>query len=144
MRLQTNKRSASPNISLASNNIALLLYWSVSTSMASDHLPILIAVISERSTIDGPRRTYISYLKLDWVCHADTCDEYIAETGKTRTDKQSLKTFRKTKNNNKNRPLHSGRIIQHFQTTLPASVKSLADDRDRKLGLNLVNDTLND
>ena len=34
--------------------------------------------------------------------------------------------------------------IQHFQPTLPASAKSLAYDRDRKLGLNPADETLND
>ena len=140
MRLQTNERSASPDISLASNDIALLLDWSVSTSLASDHLPILIAVISERSTMDGPRRTYISHKIADWERYADPCDEYIAEAGETRTDEQSEKTFRKTNNKaSAFRPDHSA-----LPKSMQSSVKSLADDRDRKLGLNPVNNTLND
>ena len=55
-RLTTNGRSTSPNISLTSNDIALLSDWSVSTSLASDHLSILITIKSELSRIDGPRR----------------------------------------------------------------------------------------
>ena len=38
-RLPTNGRSTSPDISLASNDIALQLDWSVSTSLASDICP---------------------------------------------------------------------------------------------------------
>ena len=34
--------------------------------------------------------------------------------------------------------------IQHFQPTLPASAKSLDDERDRKSGLNPTDETLND
>ena len=34
--------------------------------------------------------------------------------------------------------------IQHFQPTLPASAKSLADERDRQRGLNPADETLND
>ena len=34
--------------------------------------------------------------------------------------------------------------IQHFQPSLPASAKSLADERDRKRGLNHTDETLND
>ena len=52
-RLMTNGRSILPNISLASNDITLLSDWSVFTSLASDHLPILITINSELSTIDG-------------------------------------------------------------------------------------------
>ena len=44
MRLPTNGRSTSPDISLASNDIPLLSDWSVSTSLASHHLPILITI----------------------------------------------------------------------------------------------------
>ena len=63
IRLPTNGRSTSPDISLASNDIALLSDWSVSTSLASDHLPILITINSEVSTIDGPQdRKYITSL----------------------------------------------------------------------------------
>ena len=54
-RLPTNGRSTSPDISLASNYIALLSYRSVSTSLARDHLPIHITIDSELSTIVGPR-----------------------------------------------------------------------------------------
>ena len=53
--LPTIGRSTSPDISLASNDIALLSDWSVITSLASDHLLILITINSELYTIDGPR-----------------------------------------------------------------------------------------
>ena len=56
-RLPTNGRSNSPVIRLASNDIALLSYWSVSSSLVSDHLPILITINSKLSTNDWPRRT---------------------------------------------------------------------------------------
>ena len=52
-RLPTNGRSTSPDISLASNDIALLSDWSVSTSLASDHLPILITIRSKCPRLIG-------------------------------------------------------------------------------------------
>ena len=70
-RLPTNGRSTSTDISLASNDIALLSDLSVSTSLASDHLPILITINSELSTIDGPRRTYMNFMKVDWARYAE-------------------------------------------------------------------------
>ena len=88
-RLPTNVRSTSPDISLASNNIALLSDWSVWTSLASDHLPILITINFELSTIDGPRRTYINFKKADWARYAEACDKYLAEAGETRTVEQA-------------------------------------------------------
>ena len=77
-RLPINGRSTLPDISLTSNDIALLSDWSLSTSLASDHLPILITINSTLSTIDGPRRTYINFKKADGARHAEACDEYLA------------------------------------------------------------------
>ena len=142
-RLPTNGRSTSPDISLAPNDIALLSDWSVSTSLASDHLPILITINSELSTIDGPRRTYINFKKADWARYAEACDKYLAEAGETRTVEQAEKTFRKAVNKASGLFIPTGRI-QHFQPTLPASAKSLTDERDRKRGLNPTDETHND
>ena len=61
--LPTNGRPTAPDNSLASNYIALLSDWSVSTSLASDHLPILITMNSELSTIYASGRTYINFKK---------------------------------------------------------------------------------
>ena len=63
--------------------------------------------------------------------YAEACDEYIAEAGKTRTVEQAKKTIPAVR-------------IRHTQPTQPASVKSLADERDRKHRLILSDDTLND
>ena len=142
-RLQTNGRSTTPDISLASNDIALLSDWSVSTSLASDHLPILITINSELSMIDRPQRTYINFTKADWARHAEPCDKYLDEAGETKTVEQAEKTFRKAVNKANGLFIPTGRI-QHFQPTLPASAKSLADERDRKRGLQPADETLND
>ena len=64
-RLATNGRSTTPDISLISNDIALLSDWSFSTSLSSDHQPILITINSDLSTIDGPRRIFINFKKAD-------------------------------------------------------------------------------
>ena len=77
-QLLTNGRSTSPDISLASNDIALLSDRSVSTSLARDLMSILNTMNSELSTIDGPRRTYINFEKADWARYAEACDECLA------------------------------------------------------------------
>ena len=142
-RLPSNGRSTSPDISLASNDIALLSDWSVSTSLASDHLPILITINSELSTIHGSRRTYINSKKADWEHYAEACDEYLAEAGKTRTVEHADKTFRKAVNKASGLFIPAGRI-QHFQPTLSASAKSLVNERDRKRRLSPTSETFND
>ena len=111
-------------MSLAPNDIALLSDWSVSTSVVSEHLPILITINSEQSTIDGPRLSYINFTKADWARYAVACDEYIVEAGKSRTVEQAKKTFRKAVNKDSGLLIPFGRI-RHFQLTVPASAKSL-------------------
>ena len=125
-RQPTNGRSTSPDISLASNEIALLPDWSVSTSLASDHSPIIITINSELYKIDG--RTNINFKKVNWARYAEACDKYLAEASERRTVEQAEKNFRKAVNKASGLFIPAGRI-QHFQTTLPASAKSLADER---------------
>ena len=114
-----------------------------STSLASDHLPIFITIISELPTIDGPRRTYINFKKADWTRYAEACDKYLAEAGETRTVEQAEKTFWKAVNKTSGLFIPAGRI-QHSKPTLPASAKTLSDERERKPGLNPADETLND
>ena len=113
-RQPTNGQSTSPDNNLASNDIALLSHWSVSTSLTIDHLSILITINSELSTIDGPRRTYINFKNADWASYAEAWDKYLAEAGEEWTR-------------------------SHSTLSLPAS----ADERDRKRGQNPVDETLN-
>ena len=68
-----------------------------------------------------PRRTYINFNKADWA----RC----AEAGETRTVEQAEKTFRKAVYKASGLFIPAGRI-RHFQQTLLASAKSLADERD--------------
>ena len=137
-----DENEATLDISLASNDIALLSDWSVSTSLASDHLPMLM-INSELSTMDWPRRTYINFKKADWARYAEACDKYLAEAGETRTVVQAERTFRKAENTASDIFIPVCRI-QHFQPPLPASAKSLADERDRKCGLNPADEALID
>ena len=142
-RPPTNGRSTSPDISLASNDIALLSDWSVSTSLASDRFPIIITANSELSTIDGPRRTCINFKKADWARYAEVCDKYLAEAGETRTVEQAKKTIRKAVNKASGLFIPAGNF-QQFHSTMPASATSFPDERDRKRGINPTDETLND
>ena len=92
-RLPTNVLSTSPDISLDCNCIALLLHWSVSNSLSSDHLSILITIKTELSTNDRPRRTYINFMKGNRARFVDACDKYPAEAGETRTVEQDLQGY---------------------------------------------------
>ena len=95
------------------------------------------------TTINGLRRTYTNFKKADWARDAETCAKYFAGSNRARTVEQAEKTFWKEVNKVSCIFIPAGRI-QHFQPTMPASAKSLADERDRKRGLNSADETLND
>ena len=116
-RLPTNSRSTSLEISLASSDNALLSDRPVSTTLASDHVPILITINSESSSIDGPRQTYINFKIAERARHAEACNKYLAEAGETSTVEQAEKSFRKACNKASGLFIPAGRI-QHFQQTL--------------------------
>ena len=124
-RLPTNVRSTSPDISLASNDIALPSDWSVSTALVSVHLSILITINSELSTIDGPRRTYINFKIADWACYAEAFDKYLAKDGETRTVVQAEKTFMKTVNKASGLFIPAGRPHSSLPTN-PDDVSQIA------------------
>ena len=127
-RLPTNGRSTWPDISLSSNNIALLSDWSVSMSLASDHLPNLITINSELSSIDGHRRNYSNFTKADWARHAEACDEFLAEAAISRTVDQVEKTFGKAVTKVSGVYFHAGHI-RHFQPTAQAAISTSAFSR---------------
>ena len=112
---------------------------SVSTLLASNHLPILIT--SKLATIYGPQRTYINFKKEDRPRYAEVGDEYLAEAGETRTVEHAEKTIRNAVNKASGLFIPAVRI-QHFQPNLPAPAKSLADERDRMRRVNPADETL--
>ena len=114
--------------------------------------PAIICHYSSSSTPNSPRLMgLLNIKKADRARYAEACDKYLAEAcdkylaeaGETRTVEQVMKIFSKEVNKASGLFIPAGRI-QHFQPTLPASAKSLADERDRKRGLNPADETLND
>ena len=102
-----------------------------------------MTINSELSTIDGPRRAYINFKKEGFARYAEACDKYLAESGETRIVEQAEKTFRKAVNRASGLFIPAGRI-QHCQPSLPASAKSLVDERDRMRGQYPADETFND
>ena len=106
------------------------------TGQSPPHWPPIIypssfSIIYELSTIDGARRIYVNFTKAYWSRNAEARDEYLAIAGEAWTVEQAEKTFRKAENKAIGIFILAGRIW-HFQPTLLASAKSLADGRDRR------------
>ena len=112
------------------------------------HWPAIICPSSSPSTLNCPRLMGLveptsTFKKAGLARYAEACDEYLAEAGETRTVELAEKTFRKAVNKASGLFIPAGRI-QHIQPTMPASAKSLAEERDRRRGLNPADETLND
>ena len=86
-------------------------------------------------------RLHHSYRR--YAAYAEASDEYLAEASETRTVEPSEKTFRKAMIKASGLNIPPSRI-QHFQPSLPASAKSLSDERGRCRGLYPADESLND
>ena len=60
-----NQPSSSPDISLSSPHLAVASTWSVSSSLSSDHLPILISLPSSDSPSDPSSSSYTNFRQAD-------------------------------------------------------------------------------
>ena len=65
-----NQCASSPDISLISAHLALNIEWSVSTSLSSDHLPILICFDND-SPLPHLGRTFTNYKRANWPAYRD-------------------------------------------------------------------------
>ena len=57
---------SSPDISLASNYLAMNLEWTTEAAQGSDHRPIFLALEREIPLIEAPKKTFIYFKKADW------------------------------------------------------------------------------
>lgn len=65
-RLPTNRQPTSPDFSLASLSLPPYSSWKTRTNLSSDHLPIIINIVTDIKPITSDNRTFINFRKADW------------------------------------------------------------------------------
>ena len=90
-------RTTSPDITMASQHIALDSQWSTLTTLNSDHLPILIQLGGAYSSTfpEPPHRTFINFRKANWEAFQDETERAFALLAPPTTCGAGEKTFRR-------------------------------------------------
>ena len=72
-----NTQPTSPDVSLATPDLALCSSWRAVHELSSDHLPILIQYRLNTPYRRRPRHTYTNYKKADWVAFTATIEQHL-------------------------------------------------------------------
>ena len=108
----------SPDISLASNSLAMNIEWTTESALGSDHIPIGLTLESEITLIEAPKRTFINFKKADWPSFREELEFTLAKTS-FKSAAKGEETFRKLVTKAASRHIPQGRIksvIPNFPT----------------------------
>ena len=76
-RVPSQGRCSSPDVTIAHPNLAMSTEWSVDTALRSDHNPIIVRVSLESKRTTTKRRTFVNFLKADWLAFKDFVEDRI-------------------------------------------------------------------
>ena len=62
----TDQCKSSPDISLASSELAMSIDWHTECALGSDHRPIILSIQCEVGKIISSNKTYINFRKANW------------------------------------------------------------------------------
>jgi hypothetical protein len=128
-RVPTNGPLSSPDVSIISDNLAHATEWSAMTTLASDHLPLLIKIGGSTPPVAAPRTTFVNIGKADW-------DRFLTETEAAFTAasapsnvQNDEKVFRRIINVASKHAIPHGRH-KWIKPSLPAAARTLMAERD--------------
>ena len=77
-RLPSNTTPSSPDVSLASSSLITSTNWNTITTLASDHLPILIRLQTSVSVTPASHRTYVNLKKANWASFTQEIEDKLS------------------------------------------------------------------
>ena len=119
---------SSPDVSLASADIAMITHWEVDIALSSDHLPIIVSIQLHSEIQYSEKRTYINFSKADWEGFSSFIEEHIP-TDTTNDVTKAEKQFRKTLLQGMKKFIPCGRIPK-IRPGYPSEAAKLAAKRD--------------
>ena len=132
-----NNTETSPDLSLATPNLLPAIYWSTLDALSSDHLPILLSLVTDIERIKAPKRTYINFKKADWESFRNYIEEKLQQIPLTDNVHKSEKQIRTTIQRAAKRFIPAGRIpLMH--NAVDSETAKLIDERN---GLRAQNPT---
>ena len=132
-RLPSNGTATSPDISLASISLMNSTEWSTSTSLGSDHLPIIIKISTKINPIKSDFRNFINFEKADWNKFTSMTEEAFENIPDIDPNTDTIHTaerkFRKIINKAAKKTIPGGRI-KDIIPEIPSSTAAKMKQRD--------------
>ena len=120
---------SSPDISLSSQSFLLSTSWTPIKSLGSDHLPILLELPLDDFINFSPKRTFINFLKADWIKFTEEIEEGFFSAVPPSGVAAGEKFLRDLVLRAARHHIPAGRI-RHFTPSLSPESTALAAERD--------------
>ena len=125
---------SSPDITVATEDIAIEIDWMILENRISDHLPIIIQLANETQATDhrNPRKKMFNLRKADWPRFTEKLELLLEEKKPSKTVERGEKVLRKLVAEACKGTVPTGR---HHQSTplVPSELRKLMKERDNAL-----------
>ena len=131
-RLPSNGNATSPDISLASISLINSTEWRTTTSLGSDHLPIIIKISTKITPIKSDFRNFINFEKADWgkfTSLTEEAFENLPDIENGDSIHTAEKQFRKIINKAAKKTIPGGRI-KDIVPEIPSATAAKMKQRD--------------
>ena len=119
----------SPDVTLASANLAAGVSWSADVHLNSDHIPISVCLLEDTKDRNLPKRTFTNYRKADWGSFKRECEAVFENLPLPTSCSKGEKVFRNVLLTSSRHNIPSGRV-NNFVPGLSAEAAALARKRD--------------
>ena len=128
-RLPSNGPASSPDITLASLSLLPYASWETRTSLGSDHLPIIVTLVTDVKPIKSENRTYINFRKANWDKFEEETEAEFSKLPPPTDIYAGEKIFRKILNNTSKTTIPAGRI-RNIYPEVPTDTADKMKQRD--------------
>ena len=121
--------ATSPDITLASPNLANLVSWRTAVKLNSDHYPIFVDFLVDTDARDLPRRMFTNYARADWGAFKEESERTFSQLPRPSSCSKGEKIFRKTLLTAASHSIPAG-CRSNFTPGLSSEASGLCDERD--------------
>ena len=126
----TSQNNSSPDITLATSSILPYTSWRVTSSLNSDHLPIIIKLRADISTNSkSDDKVYINFAKADWTGFTKFTETKFSRLPNPTSSIKGEKAFTKIINRAAKKFIPKGRIVD-VHHNIPSSTANKIKERD--------------
>ena len=122
-------KSTSPDITLASLNLLPYTSWHTHTTLGSDHLPIIVTLVTDLQRTPSDNRTFTNFKKADWQKFTEDTEIEFSKQQTPPDIYKGEKIFREILNKAAKNSIPSGRI-KNVYPQVPTEAANKIRERD--------------